>query len=69
MTFGTWETKIWKEVEDVKISLWTKNLWASSDNLSVVTTGSGIKDFNSNNGFKYTINMIPEVISKSNQHP
>ena len=47
-SFELEKQKIEKEVEDAKISLCAKNLKASSDNLSVFSIESSIKDFNLN---------------------
>ena len=68
-SFELEKQKIEKEVEDAKISLCAKNLKASSDNLSVLSTESSIKDFNSNNSLEYPIKAIPKVISKSKSTP
>ena len=57
--------KIEKEVNNAKFSVCSKNLKASSDNLSVFSNESSSKDFNSNNSFEYPIKTIPKVISKS----
>ena len=64
-SFELEKQKIEKEVEDAKFSLCAKNLKASSDNLSVFSIESSIKDFNLNNSFKYAIKTILKVISKS----
>ena len=64
-SFELEKQKIEKEVEDAKISLCSKNLKASSDNLSVFSIESSIKDFNLNKTFEYPIKTIPKVISKS----
>ena len=64
-SFELEKQKIEKEVEDAKISLCAKNLKASSDNLSVFSIESSIKDFNLNKTFEYPIKTIPKVISKS----
>ena len=54
-SFELEKQKIEKKVEDAKISLCAKNVKASSDNLSVFSTESSIKDFNSNNCLEYPI--------------
>ena len=64
-SFELEKQKIEKEVEDAKFSLCAKNLKASSDNLSVFSIESSIKDFNLNNSFKYPIKTSPKVISIS----
>ena len=64
-SFELEKQKIEKEVEDAKISLCAKNLKTSSDSLSVFSTESSIKDFNSSNSLEYPIKTIPKVISKS----
>ena len=63
-SFELEKQKIEKEVEDAKFSLCAKNLKASSDNLSVFSIESSIKDFNLNNSFEYPIKKILKVISK-----
>ena len=64
-SFELEKQKIEKQVEDAKISPCAKNLKASSDNLSVFSIKSIIKDFNLNNSFEYPIKTISKVISKS----
>ena len=64
-SFKLEKQKIEKEVNNAKFSVCSKNLKASSDNLSVFSNESSSKDFNSNNSFEYPIKTIPKVISKS----
>ena len=46
MPFELEKQKFEKKVENAKISLCTENFHASSDNLSVFSTESSVKDFN-----------------------
>ena len=68
-SFELEKQKIEKEVEGAKISLYAENLKASLDNLSVFSTESSIKDFNSNNSLEYPIKAFLKVISKSKSAP
>ena len=64
-SFELEKQKFEKEVEDANISFCAKNLKTSSDNLSVFSIESSLKDFSLSHSFEYPIKTIPKVTSKS----